>query len=94
MCFKKFLSKYVSNTVPRIITTERALMTGVTPPLRVMAEKMNMGRVEEPGPATKNVITKSSSERVIAVKNPDIIPGIHMGTVTLKRVSFSLAPKS
>ena len=94
MYFKKFLSRYVRNTVPKIITTESALITGVTPPLRVMAEKMKIGRVDEPGPATKNVITKSSRERVIAVRNPEIIPGIQMGTVTLIRVSFSLAPKS
>ena len=94
MCFKKFLSKYVKSTVPKIITTERALITGVTPPLRVMAEKINIGSVDDPGPATKKVITKSSRERVIAVRNPEIIPGMQIGIVTLNKVSFSLAPKS
>ena len=83
MYFKKFLSKYVRITVPSIISTERALITGVIPPLRVMAEKIKIGRVEDPGPATKKVITKSSRERVIAVKNPEIIPGIQIGMVTL-----------
>jgi hypothetical protein len=51
---------------------------------------MNTGRVEEPGPATKNVITKSSRERVIAVKKPEIMPGIQTGSVTLKSVSLSV----
>ena len=69
-------------------------MTGVIPPLRVIAEKIKIGNVDEPGPATKKVITKSSSERVIAVKNPEIIPGIHTGSVIFRKMCFSLAPKS
>ena len=81
-------------TVPNIMTTESALIKGVMPPFLVIAEYIKMGRVEEPGPATKNVITKSSSDNVMAVNMPEIIPGMQMGSVTLKSVSLSLAPRS
>jgi hypothetical protein len=67
---------------------------GVIPARRVIAEKIKTGKVDEPGPATKNVTTKSSKESVMAVKKPAIIPGIHIGIVTLKSVCLSLAPKS
>ena len=47
-----------------------ALMSGLTP--RRTFEKMTIGSVLEPGPATKLVITRSSSDSVKASNQPDI----------------------
>jgi hypothetical protein len=94
MYFRNFLSIIHKRTVPNIITTESALISGVIPPLFVIAECIKMGRVEEPGPATKKVMTKSSSDNVIAVKKPEIMPGLQIGRITLKSVSLSFAPRS
>ena len=42
----------------------------------------------------QGVITKSSRESVTAIKNPDTIPGIIIGIITLYKVFISFAPRS
>ena len=78
--------------MPKIITKDHAFITGETP--KRIIEYTYRGSVVEPGPETKKVITKSSSDMVIAIKNPDIIPGKIAGTITLNMVCLSVAPKS
>ena len=75
-----------------ISNTDNALITGDTPSLII--EYILSGRVEDPGPATKNVVTKSSNESVTDIKNPDIIPGSILGITTFVRVCHSVAPRS
>lgn len=70
--------------MPIIITAEIALITGETPNLII--EYMCKGKVLEPGPETKKVITKSSRESVIDIRNPAIIPGTEIGIITFRRV--------
>ncbi len=87
-----FLVEKAKSMVTAIIKTERALITGDIPK-RIMEYTCN-GKVDDPGPATKNVITKSSSERVTTIRNPEMIPGDAIGSTTFKSVSTSRAPRS
>ena len=50
---------------------------------------MSSGKVDEPGPATKKVMTKSSSDSVTDTKKPAMMPGIDTGTITLSSASIS-----
>lgn len=67
-----------------ISNTDNAFTTGETPNLII--EYILNGNVEDPGPATKNVVTKSSNDKVKAIKNPDIIAGINIGKITFFNV--------
>ncbi len=62
------------------ITVETALMSGVTP--RRTRPNTNTGKVVEPGPDTKLVITTSSSDSVSASSAPPSTPGMISGSVT------------
>lgn len=90
--FRNFRIENVISTVPKIITKESALITGDTP--KRIIEYTYSGSVVEPGPDTKKVMTKSSSDMVTAIKNPDKIPGKMAGTITLSIACRSVAPKS
>lgn len=57
-------------------------------------EKTYNGRVVEPGPETKKVITKSSRDMVTDIRKAETMPGIIAGMITLKRVCRSVAPRS
>src|SRR4030042_6206345 len=52
-----------------------------------------IGSVEEPGPETNDVITKSSNDIVKASSAPDRMPGQSCGTVTFQNVVISSAPR-
>ena len=71
---------------------DRALTSGVTP-IRIM-EKTRTGRVVDPGPETKKVMTKSSMDSVKARRAPPRIPGMIKGKVIRRKVCHSLAPRS
>ena len=58
--FCNFFVDSVSNIEIPINNTDNALITGETPSLII--EYILSGRVEEPGPETKKVITKSSKD--------------------------------
>ena len=85
-------SENAISTVPKIIINESAFITGDTP--KRIIEYTYSGKVVEPGPDTKKVITKSSRDMVTAIRKPDKIPGKIAGTVTLNIVCRSVAPKS
>ena len=59
-----------------------ALMSGLTP--RRTFEKITIGSVLEPGPETKLVITRSSSDSVKASSQPEISAGAMIGSVMTK----------
>ena len=82
----------VSIIVPIIKITDNAFTTGDTP--RFIDAYMYIGNVGCPFPETNDVMTKSSKESVIAIKNPAIIPGIIIGIITFTSVVNSLAPRS
>ena len=70
--------------VTTIMITDKELITGETP--KRIIEYTYHGNLVEPGPETKNVITKSSRDIVIAIKNPERMPGKIAGTTTLNIV--------
>lgn len=92
MLLRKLRKKKAITIVPRIIIKESAFITGEIPYLTI--EKTYKGKVVEPGPDTKKVITKSSRDMVTDIIKPEIIPGMMAGIITLKRVCFSVAPRS
>jgi hypothetical protein len=57
-------------------------------------EYISSGRVLDPTPATKNVMTKSSNESVKARSAPAMTPGSISGSVTRRNVWIGLAPRS
>ena len=67
-------------------------IAGFTPNLTI--ENILSGKVDEPGPDTKKVATKSSKDKVTAIKNPETIPGNNAGITTLNKVCISVAPRS
>lgn len=71
-----------------INNTESAFITGDTPSLII--EYILRGSVDEPGPATKKVATKSSNDNVRAIKNPEIIAGISIGIITFLKPASQL----
>ena len=79
MFFRKFLRMKAIVIVPKIITKESALMTGEIPYRTI--EKTYRGSVVDPGPETKNVMTKSSRDMVIDIMKPERIPGMIAGTI-------------
>src|ERR1700736_4243847 len=70
----------------------RALTSGLTPSRTL--EKMTMGSVLEPGPATNCEITRSSHDRVKASNQPDTSAGTINGSVILKKTFAGRAPRS
>src|SRR5512146_729204 len=52
-----------------------------------------IGRVDDPVPDTKEVITKSSNDMVNASSEPETIPGQRSGTVIFQKVVISSAPR-
>ena len=77
---KKRYKKPIKNN-PNISIVDKAFTSGLKPSLTL--EKTTIGNVLEPGPLVKLAITKSSSERVNANNQPDIIDGAIMGSVIL-----------
>ena len=59
---------------------DSALISGLTPNLT--DDQMRIGSVVAPGPAENDAITKSSSERVNANSQPEIMAGRILGSVT------------
>ena len=90
--FCNFFVDNVNKIEIAISKTDRAFTTGETPNLII--EYILSGRVEEPGPETKKVITKSSKDNVNAIKNADIIAGNNIGIITFVKVCLFVAPKS
>src|SRR5256885_824600 len=70
----------------------RALTSGVTP--KRTLEKMTIGNVLEPGPATNCVMTRSSQDRVNASSHPEAIAGRMSGKVMRKNTRNGRAPRS
>src|SRR5215213_10614994 len=68
-----------------------ALMLGSTFFLTILYT--TIGSVEEPGPDTNEVMTKSSNDIVNASSAPESIPGQSCGTVTFQNVVISSAPR-
>lgn len=84
----------------RLITTLRAVKTSMRVEralimgrlgLRFIMPYISTGRVPEPGPATKNVMTKSSMDKVKASRPPAMIPGRISGNWTRQKVVQVLA---
>ena len=69
-----------------------ALMSGLTPSRTL--ENTTIGNVLEPGPATKLVITRSSSDSVKASSQPDSSAGRMIGSVITKNTLAGRAPRS
>ena len=67
-------------------------MSGLTPSRTL--EKITIGSVLEPGPATKLVITRSSSDSVNASSQPEISAGAMIGSVITKNTLAGRAPRS
>lgn len=78
--------------VPANIRVEIALIVGEIP--KRIIEYIFNGNVVDPGPATKNVITKSSIDSVRDIKKAAKIPGNDIGIITLNNAISSVAPKS
>ena len=78
--------------VPSIMTKDSALITGETPYL--IDEYTYSGSVPEPGPLTKNVMTKSSRDIVTEISMLDAIAGEMDGMMTFIRACLSDAPRS
>ena len=68
------------------------LISGLTP--RRTAEYILIGKVVEEGPEVKDAITRSSSDRVKAKSHPEITAGAMIGSVTRRKVSKGVAPRS
>ena len=60
----------------------------------LILEKITCGNVEEPGPDRKEVITKSSSDRVMPSRKPEAMAGAIKGRVMTKKIFSGRAPKS
>lgn len=71
---------------------DNALISGDTP--NFIIENIFNGKVVEPGPATKKVITKSSMESVMLKRKPATMPGEIRGMITLKNACEPVAPRS
>src|SRR5271154_5164740 len=69
-----------------------ALTSGLTP--RRTLEKITIGRVLEPGPATNCDMTTSSQDRVKANSQPEATAGIISGSVMRQNTLSGRAPKS
>ena len=67
-------------------------MSGLTP--RRTLEKITIGSVLEPGPATKLVMTRSSSDSVNASSQPESSAGKMIGSVMRKKTLCGRAPRS
>lgn len=78
--------------VPTSKSVDIAFITGEIPNLTM--ENICSGSVVEPGPATKKVITKSSIDKVKAMKNAAIMPGIATGIITFFNAINFVAPRS
>src|SRR4030088_1870330 len=69
-----------------------ALTSGLTPSRTL--EKMTMGNVLEPGPATNCEITTSSQDKVKASSQPETSAGTMSGSVIRKNTFAGRAPRS
>lgn len=78
--------------VPTSSSVDIAFITGEMPNLTM--ENICNGNVVEPGPATKKVMTKSSIDKVNAIKNAATTPGKAIGIMTFLKVVNLAAPKS
>src|SRR5919204_490035 len=78
-----------------VVTTRMTVLTAliVGSMLRRTIEYTTSGSVELPGPATNEVMRKSSNEMVNANSAPERIPGQSCGTVTRQKVVTSSAPR-
>ena len=70
----------------------RALTSGDIPKRKL--EKITIGKVVAPGPATKLAITTSSRDKAKANSHPKIIDGAIIGKVITKKTFNGEAPKS
>lgn len=86
------LKKTLMKIVPTSKSVDIAFITGEMPNRTI--EKICSGSVVEPGPATKNVMTKSSIDNVKAIKNAATIPGIAAGIITFFKAINFVAPRS
>ena len=71
---------------------ESALISGVIP-VRIIENTLR-GKVVAPGPVVKNVTTKSSNDRVNAIKPAPNNAGRSKGNVTCTKACHGVAPKS
>ena len=71
---------------------DNALISGET--RRFVIDSTTIVSVWYPLPEVKYVTTKSSSENVNAIKNPDKMPGIICGTTALKNDFIGGQPRS
>ena len=75
-----------------IIIVASAFISGLKP--NRILEKINIGKVVDPGPVTKLAITKSSSDRQNAKSQPERRPGARRGRVIALITLKGFAPKS
>src|SRR5690606_29242448 len=78
-------------TMP-IMMVDSALISGLTP--RRTEEKIFIGSVVDEGPAAKEAITRSSSDRVKARSQPEMTAGAMIGRVTERKASKGVHPRS
>ena len=78
-----------TTAIKRVANT---FICGSSPSL--ILENITIGKVDEPGPDKKEVITKSSSDKVTASKKPEAIAGAIKGRVIRKKIFNGRAPKS
>ena len=76
LCWRAIRKPATATPIETIVTkmVASALMSGLTPSRTF--ENTTIGRVLDPGPATKLVITRSSSDSVNASSHPDSSAGI------------------
>ena len=74
------------------MTVASALTSGLTPSRTL--EKITIGSVVEPGPATNCEMTRSSQDSVNANNQPDISAGNISGMVIRKNTVAGRAPRS
>ena len=67
-------------------------MIGLIP--RLAIEYMVMDRLETPPPVVKKLMTKSSMDKVKAIKNPEMMPGMISVMITFLKAYQGVAPKS
>src|SRR5690606_19954190 len=75
-----------------IMIVASALTCGLRP--RRAEEKITMGKVVELGPETKLATTTSSSDRVKASSQPEMMAGAMIGKVIRKKTLTRFAPRS
>ncbi len=80
----------IDNVAIKIVAN--ALTSGDIPNRKL--EKITIGKVVAPGPATKLAITTSSKDKAKANNHPKIIEGAIIGRVTTKKTFNGDAPKS